>query len=251
MYKKRNQKGKLFTGTLVAASLLFAQSVFATTEEEPTFSTVEQKDSLLHAKEGQQQVRLVALEEQKEIRLAEEARIAEEERLAEEARLEEERLIAEAKAQKEAEEAERQRVAEAIALKEKKEAEAKASEEKPVQTASTSSNAAVQSGSNLGTFEATAYGADCYGCSGITANGTDIRNGNIYTSDGYRVIAADPRVIPMESIVKITLGSGQVIMGKVSDTGGRIKGNIIDIAFATEAETIPFGRQSVQVELIK
>lgn len=248
MYKKRNSKGKLFTGALIATSLIFAQSVFASIEEEPTFSTIEQEGSVLDADEGLEQVRLVRLEEQKAIRLeeeriAEEERLAEEKRLAEEARLEEERLAAEA-AKKE----EERKIAEAKAAEEEK---AKQAKSKPVETASTSSSAAVQSGSNLGTFEATAYGADCYGCSGITANGTDIRNGNIYTSDGYRVIAADPRVLPMESIVKITLSSGQTIMGKVSDTGGRIKGKIIDIAFATEAETPAFGRQQVQIELIK
>lgn len=126
---------------------------------------------------------------------------------------------------------------------------AKIEEEKSVKTA-TSSRSAIASGTNLGTFEATAYGADCVGCSGITANGTDIRNGNIYV-DGYRVIASDPRVIPMNSIVKITYSSGKTEMAKVSDSGGKIKGKIIDIAFATEAETPAFGRQQVQIELIK
>lgn len=123
------------------------------------------------------------------------------------------------------------------------------SSKKNVKTASSSSSANT-SGTNLGTFEATAYGADCVGCSGVTANGTDIRNGNIYV-DGYRVIASDPSVIPMNSIVKITYSSGKTEMAKVSDVGGAIKGKIIDIAFATEAETVSFGRQKVQIELIK
>lgn len=123
------------------------------------------------------------------------------------------------------------------------------SSNKDVTTAS-SGRLANKSGTDLGTFEATAYGADCVGCSGITANGTDIRNGNIYV-DGYRVIASDPSVIPMNSIVKITYSSGKTEMAKVSDVGGAIKGKIIDIAFATEAETPAFGRQKVQIELIK
>lgn len=233
-----NKKLKIATITVVFIVLAFfvAQTVFAFTEEELVFSTEEGSESILMAIDGQKQVRLVRQEELKEIRLAEEARIAEEER-----------LIAEA-------EAERKRVEEAIALKEAKQKEeaelaAKEQESKSVHTSSSETKANVQTGSNLGTFEATAYGPDCYGCSGITANGTDIRNGNIY-SGGYRVIAADPRVIPMNSIVKITYSSGQTEMAKVCDTGGAIKGNIIDIAFASEAETPAFGRQQVQIELI-
>src|SRR5690625_2591600 len=41
----------------------------------------------------------------------------------------------------------------------------------------------------IGTFTATHYTAYCDGCSGITYNGTDVRN-TIY-KDGYNVIAVD------------------------------------------------------------
>lgn len=42
------------------------------------------------------------------------------------------------------------------------------------------------------TMRATAYTAYCKGCSGITANGTDIRS-----NPNQKVIAVDPRVIPL------------------------------------------------------
>ena len=61
---------------------------------------------------------------------------------------------------------------------------------------------AQQSGTSLGTFQVTGYGADCVGCSGITAAGIDVRGG-ITHYQGYRVIATDPSVIPMFSIVNI------------------------------------------------
>lgn len=202
--------------------------VYASTVEEEEFSIDEDEDSLLMAKDGQQQVREVKLAEMREARL-----IAEKE-------AEEERLRVEA-AIKAKEEEEARRVAEAIEAKKAKDVKS---------STSSKSSAPSQSGTNLGTFEATAYGADCAGCSGITANGTDIRNGNIYV-DGYRVIAADTSVIPMNSIVRITYSSGKTEMAKVCDVGGAIRGKIIDVAFATEAETPAFGRQQVQIELIK
>ena len=214
--------------------------VHAATEEEETFSTVEQEGSVLDASEGQRQVREDRLKEMQEERLLAEQK-AEEERKRQEAIEAEERRVAEAKAE------EKRQAKQAEVAKKEESQEVGSKEVKPATTSK--APAPAQTGSNLGTFEATAYGPDCVGCSGITANGTDIRNGNIY-SNGYRVIAADPRVIPMNSIVKITYSSGNTEMAIVADKGGAIKGKIIDIAFPSEAEANPFGRQQVQIELI-
>lgn len=74
------------------------------------------------------------------------------------------------------------------------------------------------------TVEATAYGADCEGCSGITANGTALY-------EGARVIAVDPNVIPLGTRVYVP-GYGEAI---AADTGGAIQGNIIDVFMGTEA----------------
>src|SRR5690606_582994 len=69
---------------------------------------------------------------------------------------------------------------------------------------------------------ATFYTARCEGCTGITKTGVDVRN-TIYTPDGYLVIATDPAVIPLGSIVKVTLENGKSFEAKAVDIGGAIK----------------------------
>lgn len=97
--------------------------------------------------------------------------------------------------------------------------------------------------------EATAYTAFCEGCSGITATGVDVRN-TIY-HEGKRIIATDPNVIPLHSIVKVTLGDGSSFEAVAKDTGGAIKGARIDILYEPQEEALSFGRQSAKVEIIK
>ena len=63
-------------------------------------------------------------------------------------------------------------------------------------------------------MRATAYTAYCEGCSGITANGTDIRS-----NPNLKVIAVDPRVIPLGTKVWVE-GYGEAI---VADTGELLK----------------------------
>lgn len=112
---------------------------------------------------------------------------------------------------------------------------------------------AVSRGSNYvgqaQTFEATAYTAYCAGCTGITRTGHDLR-ASVY-EDGRRVIATDPRVVPLGSIVRVTLADGTTFEAVASDTGGLIKGAIIDIAHETKAEARQFGRQTVEVRMIR
>ncbi len=92
---------------------------------------------------------------------------------------------------------------------------------KPATSAKTkpASAPATGSGKTL-TMRATAYTAYCEGCSGITANGTDIRS-----NPNLKVIAVDPRVIPLGTKVWVE-GYGEAI---AADTGGAIKGNKIDV----------------------
>lgn len=66
----------------------------------------------------------------------------------------------------------------------------------------------------------------------ITATGIDLRNQS-------NVIAVDPSVIPLGSIVEIE-GYGVAIAG---DTGGAIKGNIVDVHFDTVQQCINWGRK--------
>jgi 3D (Asp-Asp-Asp) domain-containing protein len=93
---------------------------------------------------------------------------------------------------------------------------------------------------------ASSYISDCNGCSGITASGYDVRNTIYY--DGLRIIAVDPNVIPLYSIVEIE-GYGERFIAM--DTGGAIRGHKIDILVNSTSEAIAFGRRSLQVKVIR
>lgn len=222
---------------LVVCAIVVVQ---AQVEEEVHIDTREDENSLLDATIGQEQVNRLRYEKLKEERIERE-------------RLEKERLERE-RAQQLAEENEKKRLAE-----EKRKAEEiarleKQKEQKNVQVTSNkevvSSTNSTSNRTNLGTFRATAYTAYDGTQVGITRGGTNMANGNIHTASGHRILAADPNVIPFGSIVRVTLSSGEVIIGKIDDTGGAIKGNIIDISFSSKDAAFAFGRQSVQVEII-
>jgi|SRR6185312_2154928 len=99
-------------------------------------------------------------------------------------------------------------------------------------------------------YESTFYTAECKGCSGITRTGYDVRN-TIYTPDGLRVVAVDPNVIPLHSIVQVTLEDGTTFTAQALDTGGDIKQKRIDVLVETKKEAFRLGRQQVQVEIIR
>jgi 3D (Asp-Asp-Asp) domain-containing protein len=100
------------------------------------------------------------------------------------------------------------------------------------------------------TFEATAYVADCDGCSGITKTGYDVRN-TVYTPEGLRVIAVDPAVIPLGSTVEIRLADGRTFKAKAFDVGGAINNYEIDILVDSYDKAIQFGRQAVELRILK
>ena len=93
-------------------------------------------------------------------------------------------------------------------------------------------------------METTYYVSACEGCSGITAAGYDVR-GTIY-ANGYRVVAVDPWLIPLGTIVYVETPyeSFYAIAG---DTGGAIQGNRLDILVGTYWEAITKGRHYVTV----
>ncbi len=84
-------------------------------------------------------------------------------------------------------------------------------------------------------FQATAY---CL--KGRTASGT-------YTEPG--VIAADPRVLPLGTVVHIRAGryTGTYT---VKDTGGHIRGRKVDIYVPNYREAKAFGRQRIKIKVI-
>ena len=121
------------------------------------------------------------------------------------------------------------------------------SEQKVVSTSTSSSKA---NNTSLGTFDVTYYSAYDGTQIGITRGGTNMANGNIHTSDGYRVIASDLSVIPLGTIVRVTTGNGETFMAKVDDSGGAIVGNKIDIAVSSPEEALRLGRTTAKVEIV-
>ncbi|UYP05505.1 LysM peptidoglycan-binding and 3D domain-containing protein [Priestia megaterium] len=91
------------------------------------------------------------------------------------------------------------------------------------------------------TVEATAYTAYCAGCSGITSTGIDLRS-----NPNRKVIAVDPRVIPLGSRVYVE-GYGEAIAG---DTGGAIKGTRVDLFMASQSSALNWGRKTVKLQIL-
>ena len=101
---------------------------------------------------------------------------------------------------------------------------------------------------NTITMETTYYTADCSGCSGITAAGYDVR-GTIYVN-GYRVVAVDPWLIPLGTIVYVETPyeSFYAIAG---DVGGGISGFSIDVLVGSHWEALNKGRVQSTVTVLE
>jgi 3D (Asp-Asp-Asp) domain-containing protein len=89
---------------------------------------------------------------------------------------------------------------------------------------------------------ATSFEATAYSIEGETASGAQTRKG---------IVAADPKVLPIGSRVRVR-GAGQYD-GEytVTDAGPEIKGREIDIYIANNAEAKRFGRKKVSVEVLE
>jgi len=104
---------------------------------------------------------------------------------------------------------------------------------------------------SLETFTAsvTAYLATCPGCSGITANGTDVRNITTFNDASFgavRILAACSR-FPFGTIIYISgIGNGVVL-----DRGGAVTGNVLDLLLGSYADPWQFGRQSLQAQVVR
>lgn len=89
---------------------------------------------------------------------------------------------------------------------------------------------------NAMVFEATAY------CDfGITYSGVWVQRG---------IVAADPHILPIGSVIEVQAGDYSGIY-TVMDTGGVVKGRIIDIFLPDYDEAIQFGRQEVKVRVLR
>ncbi|WP_019241789.1 MULTISPECIES: 3D domain-containing protein [Bacillus] len=92
------------------------------------------------------------------------------------------------------------------------------------------------------TMEATAYSETGEGTTGMTATGLNLR-----ANPNLKVIAVDPKVIPLGTKVYVE-GYGYAT---AEDTGGAIKGNRIDVFIPSETEVNQWGRKQVQVKILR
>lgn len=103
-----------------------------------------------------------------------------------------------------------------------------------------SSNSSSNGNYTTMTFESTAYSYAEAGASYFTASGTDLRT-------NPQAVAVDPSVIPLGTLVEVE-GYGLAV---ALDTGGAIKGRIIDVHFADVDSCYAWGRRQVQVKIYR
>ncbi len=93
----------------------------------------------------------------------------------------------------------------------------------------------------LGIEPPTTFRATAYSLPGRTRAGTHVRRG---------VIAADPHVLPLGSVVQLKAGNYSGLY-TVHDTGSAIKGKRIDVWMPSSREARSFGRQNVRLTVLK
>ncbi|MBM6768443.1 SH3 domain-containing protein [Bacillus cereus] len=198
----------------------------------------EKAQEIAKAKEEEKAQEIAKAKEEEKAR--EIAKAKEEEKAREIAKAKEEekaREIAKAKEEEKAQEI-------AKAKEEEKAREiARAKEEERAKEASKNN---IQSAKRELTVVATAYTADpsengTYGGRVLTAMGHDLT-----ANPNMRIIAVDPKVIPLGSKVWVE-GYGEAIAG---DTGSAIKGNRIDVLMGSKSKAMNWGRQTVKVKIL-
>lgn len=96
-------------------------------------------------------------------------------------------------------------------------------------------------------FHATYYGKDCIGCSGITATGINVQK-TIYFKD-LRIVAVDPAIIPLGTIVEIKTPN-EKFKAIAADKGGAIRGYRLDILVESEEISVQYGRHDVELRIV-
>lgn len=146
------------------------------------------------------------------------------------------------------EKAAKEKAAKEAAEKAAKAAAEKAAQEEAERVAAEEAAAAEEqastapSGGQTITMESTAYSsdpADSLGGGHITATGQNLL-------ENPMAVAVDPNVIPLGTRLYIE-GYGEAY---AVDTGGAIRGNIIDVHFSTAAQCYAWGRRQVQVTIL-
>ena len=86
-----------------------------------------------------------------------------------------------------------------------------------------------------------AFRATAYSLRGRTASGIETRLG---------IVAADPSVLPLGSIVEIKAGDYSGVY-TVHDTGSAVKGNLVDLWVRSSKEARQFGRRSIKLHVLR
>ncbi|XNJ09221.1 SH3 domain-containing protein [Bacillus thuringiensis serovar sumiyoshiensis] len=230
-----------------------AQEIVKPKEEAKVKEEVKEEEKaqeIVKAKEEEKAREIAKAKEEEKAR--EIAKAKEEEKAREIAKAKEEekaREIAKAKEEEKAREIakakEEEKAREIAKAKEEEKAReiVKAKEEERAKEASKNN---IQSAKRELTVVATAYTADpsengTYGGRVLTAMGHDLT-----ANPNMRIIAVDPKVIPLGSKVWVE-GYGEAIAG---DTGSAIKGNRIDVLMGSKSKAMNWGRQTVKVKIL-
>ncbi|MCQ2009407.1 MAG: 3D domain-containing protein [Sporolactobacillus sp.] len=155
------------------------------------------------------------------------------------------RKAAEEKARKIAEDAARQAAKDAAKEAAKKAAAERASanaSKKPQVTNTSYKPANPQQEQSAPSGKSITVEATSYSLGGRSATGIDFSS-----NPNAKVIAVDPSIIPLGSRVMIP-GYGVYTAG---DTGGAIKGNRIDVHFASRDQALNFGRRSITITILQ
>lgn len=141
-------------------------------------------------------------------------------------------------AQKKAMEEAQRKAAEEEAQKQKQQ-QVQQTSTKTVDNSEAATSADNVSGSKTLTMSATAYSTEANGMGTYSATGINLKQ-------HPSCVAVDPSVIPLGSIIWVS-GYGVSVAG---DTGTAIKGNVIDLHFATVAQSMAWGRRTVTVKIL-
>ncbi|PFB55081.1 enterotoxin [Bacillus thuringiensis] len=181
-----------------------------------------------------------------EAKVKEEVKAKEEEKVQEIAKAKEEKAQEIAKAKEEKAKAKEEEKAREIAKAKEEERAREIAKAKEEERAKEVSKNNIQSAKRELTVVATAYTADpsengTYGGRVLTAMGHDLT-----ANPNMRIIAVDPKVIPLGSKVWVE-GYGEAIAG---DTGSAIKGNRIDVLMGSKSKAMNWGRKTVKVKIL-
>ena len=88
--------------------------------------------------------------------------------------------------------------------------------------------------------ESRSFKATAYCLQGRTASGSGVRRG---------IVAADPRVLPLGTRIQVSAGSYSGTY-TVADTGGAVRGRILDVWVPSCSEAVRFGRKNVMVSVL-